>query len=346
LQESTGTDPYWGVSPAGKIPDILPAMRYETTRLQEIDFSDETCRISEDLNPGRLETSLRAVGQVTPVVLARQGGGTLIIVCGFRRLHAMRRLGLAEASARVEDGSTSPPDLLSLALFDNLSHRTLTCFESARVLSKLAECGVPDGVLLSRFMPALGLNPRPAVLAGYRSLNSLSDGLRALVLADRLTETSALRLAAMPREIQAQFARILQRIRLSATLQRKFLDLVDELGAMATGGITRILDDADLSRLLDEENLSLPQKGEQAYDFLYRRRYPRLSRAHEHFRQHRETLGLPGSIAIAPDPYFETARVRFSFEASDADQFRWIVAALASVGNHSSLPELFGVREG
>jgi hypothetical protein len=320
-------------------------MIFKTIPLLQINFSDESCRLSDDLHSERMEASIQEIGQVTPVVVVAMPDGKYAIVCGFRRLHAMRRLGLAEASARVEDGARTRLELFLTALYDNLSHRALTCFEQARVICRLGECGVPDEVLISKFMPALGLKPHRESLNGSRRLLKLVPDLRDLVLHDRLTETSAQRLAAYPEDIQSRFVRLLQPIRLSASLQRKVLDLIDDLGATASSGISAVLDHRALGAILEDEKLSPPQKGEQIHGYLARERYPRLSRAHEDFRATKADLALPGTVTVVPDPYFETPRVRFGFEASGPDQFRSIIAALEAAGRRPQLQDLFRLKE-
>jgi hypothetical protein len=320
-------------------------MNFLLVPLSQIDFADESFRISDNLLPERLVTSIREIGVVAPVVLLGSGEGVYTIVCGFRRLHAMRQLGVAEACARVESGAATRLQLMLTAFYDNLSHRALTCFEQARVLCRLGEFGLRDEILVSRYMTVLGLKPSRAALDGIRRLLRLSPDLRALVLADRLTETSAQRLAAFTDDDQASFARLLQPIRLSATLQRKVLDLVEDLAAIGGTGVPGILEDPGLRRILGDDSIPPPQKGDQVHDWLTRRRYPRLSRAHEGFRKTREGLGLPGNVSVAPDPYFETPRIRFSFEASGPDQFRSIAAALEKAGSHPLLADLFSVKE-
>jgi hypothetical protein len=320
-------------------------MNFTMVPLDQIDFTDEIFRISDDLLPERFVNSIQEIGQVNPVVLLSGRSPKFTIVCGFRRLHAMRRLGMPEATARLENGSATRVQLLSTALYDNLSHRTLNCFEQARVLCKLGELGVPEEILVSRYMSALGLKPRRDALDGTLRLLGLSPDLRALFLADRLTETSIQRLAAYSEDVQGSFACLLHSIRLSAMMQRKTLDLIEDLAAMADPGIAGVFADAGLRRILEDRTIPAPQKGEQVHDYLMRKRYPRLSQAREDFQKTRDMLGLPGTIHIASDPYFETQRVRFSFEVSGADQLRSVAAILGEAGNHPLLPGLFSLKE-
>ena len=76
--------------------------------LDEISFENQTFRISEEIDSVPVLDSIREVGQLNPVILLDLQP-KMAIVCGFRRIHALKRLGNSEAFARVlptEDFST------------------------------------------------------------------------------------------------------------------------------------------------------------------------------------------------------------------------------------------------
>jgi hypothetical protein len=95
---------------------------------------------------------------------------------------------------------------------------------------------------------------------------------------------------------------------------------------------------------LDDSRLSPFQKGEKLHQVLCRLRNPRLSRAAERFLAEKKLLGLPGSIQITPDPFFETPGLRVEFNASSADRFRDLTAALQRASQMAALDEMFDVR--
>ena len=75
--------------------------------LRHIDLLDETFRISEDLDPPAMRSSIEAVGQLSPVVLLQRENG-FGIVCGFRRVRALRILGCDHAVARILERTDAP----------------------------------------------------------------------------------------------------------------------------------------------------------------------------------------------------------------------------------------------
>lgn len=331
---------------ARKASCILRPVIVEEVALSSIDFKDETFRISEDLDLARMKASLQAIGLIHPVVLI--GGATpdvYRIVCGFRRLYGLRGVGAAEASARIlQADEFNKLEVLLKAVWDNLSHRKLTPLEAARTLFKLKhECGVADDLLTEQFLPLLGLASHRNVLRSYLNLHCLHPDLRSLFTAGHLTLSSAGRLAQATPETQAGVASVLGKVRLSASLQREVLELAEDLAAIYHFSLVEVLDAPEIRAVADDAGLSPFQKGEKIHACLYQRRNPRLSRTHEMFLAEKSKLSLPGTVRLAPDPFFETPRLRVEFDADSAWAFREAVEALERACRTDSLDRLFKI---
>jgi len=170
----------------------------EEVKLEAMDIEDERFRISEDLDPVRLEESLRQIGQLHPVQLFRGEHSKLLVICGFRRLRALRKIGGLSAWARI--WSASECDALAalhIAIWDNLSHRDLNPLEIARALASLKHlCSVPQETLVEKYLPLLGLKPHKNVLRGYLALHSAHPQIRQMLQDGRVTLSTAERLSA------------------------------------------------------------------------------------------------------------------------------------------------------
>ena len=319
-------------------------MDLKTVKLEEIDIEDETYRISENLESAPVLDSLKEIGQLNPVLLLNQTP-LKVIVCGFRRVRALRQLNKDRIVARILSiESHSTLHRFELSLRDNLSHRSLTPLEKARVLHKLRHvCGVSGDTLVGTYLPLLGLAPNQRVLESYVRLNGIHPALRRCLAEDQLTLSSVNSLAAAPHPVQGRIASLMGRIRLSASLQRKILDLLEEHSSMAGGEMEAPLDDPGVQAILCDARLSPFQKGEKLHEFLYRMKYPRLSRALDRVQAGKKRLALPGSVRIVPHPFFETADLRVEFQASDAKRFRELAAALHEAAQSPELEELFRV---
>ena len=307
-----------------------------------IDAECEEFRISDDMDSERLVDSLRAVGQLNPVVLLERGARP-VIVCGFRRIAALRRLGVRAAVARIitsGDCRTSHP--LELALYDNLAHRKLSPLEQARAAAKLcAVSGVTRERLIGEYLPLLGLPPRENTLLAYLALHGAQPELRRLFAADALTLSSMERLAKLSEDEQERFASLMAVVRLSASMQKKTLALLDDLAGINRASFIAPLEIPEVREFLRDTKLSSFQKGEKLFETLYRLRNPRLRRAEVEFAEQKKRLGLPGAIRVTPPPYFETVDLRVEFEAASPEKFRELAAALQKAADSPHLDNLF-----
>jgi len=320
-------------------------MSFHEIHLKEIDFEDDTFRISEHLESAPMLDSIREVGLVNPVVLLGGRAPRKKIVCGFRRLRALRHLDRSRALCRVVEEDHDPVWVFGVALWDNLSHRLLDPLEKARVLFKLKNSfGVRTVTLLQTYLPALGLAAHSNVLNTYLSLNEVHPELRHAFAEGRLTLSSIECLAGMAFDAQERIALVMGRIHLSASLQKEVLGLIWDLAGMTSTPPGEVLNRPEILATLSDPELSSFQKGQEVRRILSRWRNPRLAEAVKSFQARKKLLGLPGSIRISPDPFFEKPGLRVEFDASDAERFRKMAAALQKASNAPALEELFQVE--
>jgi ParB-like chromosome segregation protein Spo0J len=310
--------------------------------LNKISFENQAFRISEELDSEPVLNSIREVGQLNPVILLALQP-QMAIVCGFRRVHALKQLNRTEVLAWIsstEDHNTSAAFLL--ALWDNLSHRQLSPLEKARTLLKLKDmCGMPNEKLVRIYLPALGLAPNENVLRSHLLLNELHQDLRRCLTEGKLTQYSVEFLAEMPVTVQKSVAALMNGIRWSASLQKKAWQLLDTLCAMDGGALDAPLKSPQVLAILEDAGLSPFQKGDKVVEVLYRRQHPRLSQAEDRFLAYKKKLALPGSIQINAHPFFEEPGLRVEFHASGIDRFRQLASALHDAAQSTAFERLF-----
>jgi hypothetical protein len=317
-------------------------MNFKEIPLEEIDFDDEEFRISEDLDSGCVLNSIREIGQLNPVLFLDRGPRK-VIVCGFRRARAVKRLENRGVLGRLLSLEThSPLQAFELAIWDNISHRQLNALEKARILFKLkGTFGVSGDILLKIYLPLLDLAPHESVLNSYIALDGVRPGLRRCLTEGLLTHSSLESLAKQPGLVQDRFASLMNVIRLSASLQKKVLELLEDLSALFDCPLAGPLDNPEVIAVLDDSRLSPFQKGEKLHAILFRLRNPRLSQSLERFAARKKRLGLPGSIRISPHPFFETSNLRVEFDAGNTESFRELTSALQKAAQLQDLEELF-----
>jgi hypothetical protein len=312
--------------------------------IKEIDFENETFRISEEVISAPLTASIRKIGQLNPVVLLKSNA-QYRIVCGFRRLNALRQLNISDVFARIlESGVSDSLEFFDLALWDNLSHRQLDPLEKARVLYKLKnDFGVPDRMLTRVYLARMDLKPHEQVLRAHMVLHESYPDFRRHFKEGRLTQASMEYLSTVPSSSREIIAPSLEKIRLSAGFQRKFFRLLDDLAAITGAEPGKPLEDPQVLEVLNNPRLSPAQRGENVYAILYRFRYPRVAQAEKQFMERKQSLGLPGSVRITADPYFETSDLYVEFKAHDAERFRKLAAELFEASRKPELDRLFKI---
>jgi ParB-like chromosome segregation protein Spo0J len=317
-------------------------MTYKEIALDEIDWNDETFRISEELDSAIVLDSLRKIGLLNPIIVLDLEPRKAI-VCGFRRSRALKQLGYSRIPVRILSREThEATQIFELALWDNLAHRQLNPLEKARIIYKLREvCGVSREVLVKVYLPLLGLAAHESVLHAYLSLHDVRPGLRQCFGEGHLTLASLETLSQTPDPVQDAFASLMARIRLSASSQRKVLGLLEDLAAMSGSLLDAPLSTPEVVEILCDSKLSPSQKGDRLYEVLYRFRNPRLSQAWKRYHAQKQLLGLPGSIRLTPHPFFETSDLQVAFDASDSKRFRELADALYKAAQLPELEELF-----
>ena len=312
--------------------------------IREIDVECEDFRISEELAPARLVDSLRVIGLLNPAILLQRDSRP-VIICGFRRIHILRQLGNPVVVARIlTEADCLDMHPLELALRDNLAQRELEPLEQSRAVVKLQRfCDIPQDRLLREYFPLLGLPRQESVLSGCAALDVAQPSLRRLLAEGALTFSSTLRLARLSPAEQDRFAAMMDPIRLSASSQKKMLELLDDIAGMNGTTFTEPLYLPEVRELMQDEKLTPFQKGEKLYGVLYRLRYPRLTKALERFDAQRLRLKLPGEIRLSPHPYFETADIRMEFSVAALGRFREFADELQKAAHSPEAEELFRI---
>jgi len=326
---------------------ILRSMTFNRVTLESVDFEDQRFRISERLDSARLLESVRQIGQLSPVCLLARNETGLAVICGFRRLWALRSLGHPDVLARIwYEREHTDLELFRMALWENLSHRELSPLEKARVLASLKNhCGVQHDQLVEIYLPVLDLAPHKNTLRAYLALNDLHPQLREMLNDGRITLASAERLARAPLSLQSRMSSVLERVRWSASLQRETLDLLEELAAIAESDPDEILSGKEITETVHDTSLSPFQKGERIHKFLYRKRNPRLSKTEERFRAREQELSLPANIRVSPTPFFESPEIRVEFSVRSPRDFRDTSKALERAAQAPALEALFSIAD-
>lgn len=143
-----------------------------------------------------LAESIDRNGLLHPLVLLKKNDGRYRVLCGFRRLQAMKRLGRDRVEAKVyQESDFSAEDFFHISLAENTKRRNLNPLEIGNFLeSASTTLGLNNAELAERFGGTLGIG-RPgqkvsqSTIHKYRKVNQIRlRGESAEIVSDVINE--------------------------------------------------------------------------------------------------------------------------------------------------------------
>ncbi len=224
-----------------------------------------------------------------------------MIVSGFRRVAACRRLGWEHLRARVADDHRTPYELARQSVSENALTRSLNLIEVSRSLALLERLH-PEGRVPAADLAAVGLPANPALVAKLTGLCRLPEPLQEGVLEESIPFPMALELGRLPPPAVLAFTRVFRQLKPSLNKQREIVTLVQEIAAREDRSVPEVLEDRELGRILDADEGDGNQKTGQVRGWLRRRRFPEMVQAEENFKALRGRLGLGGPVRLDGRP--------------------------------------------
>lgn len=170
----------------------------DLSRIQMIEIAlidpnkDQPRKSFDDEKLSQLAQSIKSVGILQPIVVARQEGRFLIIA-GERRWRAARLAGLSQVPCIVRDAQLI--ERMEMSLIENIQRDDLNPIDTANAISQLiTQCAITQEEAASR----LGKS-RPAVANSLRLL-TLSDTVQQMILQGYLSEGHGRALASVKQQ--------------------------------------------------------------------------------------------------------------------------------------------------
>jgi len=298
-----------------------PAQRRRIS-LRQIDASDLTFRITTRQDTADIEPSIARMGLLHPPVLHSLPQG-FRVVCGFRRITAVRKLGLKSLSVIVLPPETEMFACVQWAIGENALQRPLNPIEQSRALRLLA-ASLPANRSLEEEAAVLGLPSNRVLVDKLRRLGRLCRPIQEEVLAERLSLPMALELAAYPEEVAAGLVKLFAALRLGLNRQREMLTLLHEIAAREDRNLGELLAEPLMQSYLDSGSDNLPAAAGRLLEQLRRRRFPRIRRRFDELQKIAASLQPGAGIRLSPPADLEapTWHLAFGFQSIEELQDR------------------------
>ncbi|MFW6147409.1 MAG: ParB/RepB/Spo0J family partition protein [Thermodesulfobacteriota bacterium] len=302
-----------------------------------------------NLNPGgpfcmsyqfplqRLKASIERVGILNQPYLF--DGSPFIVVCGYRRLLAVRELGWTEVACRVLPHGLHPLEALLFSLYDNQTVRQFNPIEKAMVLKRLCQYLPKEEVL--NYLSLLELPSNRNTLQEYVNLADLDDEIKASVAAERLSTRVCGRMRSLGAEDQLQINHLFTALKWSFTLQWQSMLWIQEIADREGRSVRDVVDDERISTVLTKGTMNGPQKVKAIVRAIRQWRFPKLVASEKSFRQGIRDLRLPPKVRVVPPPYFEGTEYKLEVGFREGKELRKTVAELYRTPGLEEIPRLW-----
>lgn len=288
--------------------------------LAQIDFRDDTFRITTEKQVDNLIHSIKHVGMLNrPLLLKKEA--TYTIISGFRRIEACRRLNWYQLDAMVLNDDAEKLKCIKYAITDNAFQRPLNLIEKSRSIEILSEF-IKDVKSLSRELSVLGLPEHPAMINKLKGICRLPEPFQNSILSNTISLAMVLELAGMPKNDAKGFLKLFNTLKLSLNKQREIVTLVKEIAMREDKSFLQVIEDAYHKNILMNEDLDKIQMAQNIRIYLKQRRFPTIADTEKSFEKYRQELNLEKGIKLIPPNNFESPTYTLQLSFNNLTQLK------------------------
>ncbi|MFQ6070225.1 MAG: ParB/RepB/Spo0J family partition protein [Candidatus Aminicenantales bacterium] len=305
--------------------------------IEKIDLADERFRISFFFPLEKFITSIKLVGLLNPPLVCEREG-RFILVTGWKRILACRKLSLSPVKVMVNDLKDDLENFL-LALHDNLASREFSPLEKAEVVKKLKRFGVEKEKIIRDYFPHLGIPATELYYDVYLALAEFESSLKKSIHEKGLPFSSLRAVCSFSPAARKKILPLL--FPLSLNKQKELLEWLLDISSRDGVGVEEILEEEEIRNVFSSERLSWLEKAEKVRDAIRKRRFPRLSSMEESFRNLLRRIRWPENVSLQPSPFFEDENYHLSFRFRNGEQFFSTLEKLRKAGAEKEFIEFF-----
>ena len=276
---------------------------FHSLPIESIDFRDTTFQITTKDTVGDLRASIQKLGVMQLPVLC-EIDSKMLIISGFRRIHACRQLGFEKISVNLVTPKTPQLRLALMAIADNASQRPLNLIEMSRAFNLLSR-HMTDPADMSTVLSGLGLPESTDFIEKVKSLDGMAPDIQQGLIENSISLPIALELGKYETNEGGVLAKLFRQFHLSLNKQREVLGLLADIAGRDGDSITEILKHQQIVDIMQSGELDRNQKVNQLRRYLKQCRYPELCRLEEQFTAMVTRLGLGQGLKLKPPLNFE-----------------------------------------
>jgi len=300
--------------------------------LDRIDTSDHTFKITTTIDKTDLTPSIRSVGILQPPVLIEKGD-RWCVVCGFRRISASKALKMKETPAFVLDGR-SLAQCARIAVTDNACQRPLNVVEQARSFALINRIEAhPEA--RAKIAATSGLPASQAAMDRILPVADMPEFLQAGLLSGNIALPVALQIDRLNDTDAKALGTFFGQISTGLNIQRELLDTILDISKRDRATVADLIGNEKIQAIVNNEEISVPQRVQRLRLLLKKLRYPSLSRAEEAFDNLLKSLKLNSRLQLQPPRFFEGKTYGANLSFDSREQLRMLQTELDKLIHHS-----------
>jgi len=282
--------------------------------------------------------SIREVGLINPPILKSEPEG-LTIVCGYRRILALKELKVETAPCRVifDHDRILPLECLLLNLHDNLATRSLNNVEKGMVLSRL-DAWISRKEMVQRYMPLLGLRSHEINLRFFLEMErDFGAKIKMFVAEGRLSMQTVKMVSDMDAASRSAVLKLISELKLNINQQSQFIDYLVDLSFIENRPIPQILEAEAFTAIGSDRQPNRPQQAKAMLSKLRTRRNPSIVNAEKQFNRMVSDLNLQDGIQISAPPFFEGENNKLEIFFKEGQDLKSKIDGLNRIGGLAEL---------
>ena len=318
----------------------VQSAHYQAVALSGINLKNKEFHISSRTDINDLLESIRYDGLLTPPLVIKKRSA-FVVVSGFRRIAACRKLKYCDITARILKPETGAFDCLRMAIAENALQRSLNLIETSRSLQKLSAF-IPGSHELVDLASSLGLAVDVPIIDKIKGLCLLPKPIQDSILGGSISLTVAMELESLEPDCAIIFSRIFDQLRVGINKQKDILNLAREISSREGLHIKELLEDDHIIEIMTHKDLDRGQKSRRLRAYLKQRRYPRIVEAEKKFETHRKNLKLGNNIRLIPPKNFESTSYGLNLAFSNIEDLKSIHRRIYEMIQHPDLEKILG----
>jgi hypothetical protein len=310
--------------------------RLETIPAAKIDLEDTTFCITFMPDLDSLVASIQLVGLLEPIILRERADKTYQIICGFKRVEALRHLSRRAVEACVyHQGELDDLQAQLLTIGHNLT-RPLNLVEKALALKKLLSFGHPEREVIDRYLPLFGLQPHLRMLRKVTTLVGMERRLQEYLVKEALSLSAAVYFLHLDTDGQSAILPLLEALRPGENRVKEIISFLQEVSQRDGVSVSSLLARDEIEEIIHDQETPRPQRLEQLRKSLRRMRFPRLTAMEERFADYKRSLSLPPQLSLHPPLFFESEEFRMELRFKNFRSFQELARILHQIAEKGS----------